>query len=150
MTILLQEKPGPARPDVHGLPATFGSLGVPAPLVAPLDAAGITVPVPIQAAALSDALAERDILGKAAPAPVRRSAIHSRSSRGAAGRVVADTTRQLWEELAALSAPVRRRALDRLLDVLPGVAVVGPGAMAQGPGAARERPVARQVPGPCG
>ena len=56
MTILLQDKPGPARPDVRGLPATFGSLGVPAPLVAPLDAAGITVPVPIQAAALSDAL----------------------------------------------------------------------------------------------
>lgn len=64
MTVLLPEKPGPAWPDVHGLPATFGSLGVPAPLVAPLDAAGITVPFPIQAATLPDALAGRDILGQ--------------------------------------------------------------------------------------
>ena len=64
MTILLQEKPGPARHDVHGLPATFGSLGVPASLVATLDAAGITVPFPIQAATLPDALAGCDILGQ--------------------------------------------------------------------------------------
>jgi superfamily II DNA/RNA helicase len=64
LTILLQEKPGPARHDFHGLPATFGSLGVPAPLVATLDAAGITVPFPIQAATLPDALAGRDILGQ--------------------------------------------------------------------------------------
>jgi hypothetical protein len=34
--------------------------------------------------------------------------------------VVTDMTRQLWEELAALPDPVQRRALDRLLDVLPG------------------------------
>jgi len=58
------EKPGPARHDIHGLPATFGSLGVPPPLVATLDAAGITVPFPIQAATLPDALAGRDILGQ--------------------------------------------------------------------------------------
>jgi superfamily II DNA/RNA helicase len=64
LTIPLQEKPGPARPDVHGLPATFGSLGVPAPLVATLDAAGITVPFPIQVATLPDALTGRDILGQ--------------------------------------------------------------------------------------
>jgi superfamily II DNA/RNA helicase len=64
LTILLQDKPDPARHDVRGLPATFGSLGVPAPLVATLDAAGITVPFPIQAAALPDALAGRDILGQ--------------------------------------------------------------------------------------
>ncbi|HUY49236.1 MAG TPA: Tn3 family transposase [Streptosporangiaceae bacterium] len=31
-----------------------------------------------------------------------------------------DTTRRLWEELAALPDPVQRRALDRLLDVPPG------------------------------
>jgi superfamily II DNA/RNA helicase len=55
---------GPARHDAHGLPATFGALGVPAPLVATLAAAGITAPFPIQAAALPDALAGRDILGQ--------------------------------------------------------------------------------------
>src|SRR5260370_776495 len=35
-------------------------------------------------------------------------------------KVVTDTTRQLWEELAALPDPVQRRALGRLLDVQPG------------------------------
>jgi superfamily II DNA/RNA helicase len=44
---------------------TFASLGVPAPLVAVLAGAGIAVPFPIQAATLPDALAGRDILGRA-------------------------------------------------------------------------------------
>jgi superfamily II DNA/RNA helicase len=45
--------------------ATFASLGVPAPLVTSLAADGITVPFPVQAATLPDALAGRDILGRA-------------------------------------------------------------------------------------
>jgi superfamily II DNA/RNA helicase len=45
--------------------ATFPSLGVPAPLLAVLDDDGITTPFPIQAATLPDALAGRDILGRA-------------------------------------------------------------------------------------
>jgi superfamily II DNA/RNA helicase len=66
LTILPHAKPGegPAWHDVHGLPATFDSLGVPAPLVATLAAAGITAPFPIQAVTLPDALAGRDILGQ--------------------------------------------------------------------------------------
>jgi len=44
---------------------TFASLGVPAPLVAVLDDDGITTPFPIQEATLPDALAGRDILGRA-------------------------------------------------------------------------------------
>ncbi len=44
---------------------TFASLGVPASLVAVLAKSGITVPFPIQAATLPDALAGRDILGRA-------------------------------------------------------------------------------------
>ena len=44
---------------------TFASLGVPGSLVAVLDNDGITTPFPIQAAALPDALAGRDILGRA-------------------------------------------------------------------------------------
>jgi superfamily II DNA/RNA helicase len=46
-------------------PATFASLGVPASLVTVLDADGITTPFPIQTATLPDALAGRDILGRA-------------------------------------------------------------------------------------
>jgi superfamily II DNA/RNA helicase len=44
---------------------TFASLGVPAPLVAVLAESGILVPFPIQVATLPDALAGRDILGRA-------------------------------------------------------------------------------------
>jgi superfamily II DNA/RNA helicase len=44
---------------------TFASLGVPTSLVAVLAKSGITVPFPIQAATLPDAMAGRDILGRA-------------------------------------------------------------------------------------
>ena len=44
---------------------TFADLGVPAPLVAALAEDGITVPFPVQAATLPDALAGVDILGRA-------------------------------------------------------------------------------------
>ncbi|MGA8465489.1 MAG: DEAD/DEAH box helicase, partial [Trebonia sp.] len=55
---------GPANPAA-ALPAvSFAAAGVPAPLVAALAVAGITAPFPIQAAALPDALAGRDILGR--------------------------------------------------------------------------------------
>lgn len=43
---------------------TFGTLGVPAPLVAALTRRGITAPTPIQAATLPDALRGRDVLGR--------------------------------------------------------------------------------------
>jgi superfamily II DNA/RNA helicase len=45
--------------------ASFAELGVPAALVNVLDADGITAPFPVQAATLPDALAGRDILGRA-------------------------------------------------------------------------------------
>src|SRR6202167_3942581 len=44
--------------------ASFAAVGVPAPLVAALAEAGITTPFPVQAAALLDALAGRDTLGR--------------------------------------------------------------------------------------
>jgi superfamily II DNA/RNA helicase len=43
---------------------TFSSLGVPAPVVAALTAAGITEPFPIQLDTLPDTLAGRDVLGR--------------------------------------------------------------------------------------
>jgi superfamily II DNA/RNA helicase len=46
------------------LRASFADLGVPGPLVGALAGAGLTVPFPIQAATLPDALAGRDILGR--------------------------------------------------------------------------------------
>jgi superfamily II DNA/RNA helicase len=44
---------------------TFAALGVPAPLVDVLNDQGITAPFPVQVATLPDALAGRDILGRA-------------------------------------------------------------------------------------
>ena len=51
--------------DITVETTTFTSLGVPAPLTAVLARSGITTPFPIQAATLPDALAGRDILGRA-------------------------------------------------------------------------------------
>src|SRR5690242_14323678 len=45
---------------------TFAELGLPGPLVAALAQRGITTPFAIQVSALPDALAGRDVLGKAA------------------------------------------------------------------------------------
>src|SRR3984957_20452809 len=54
------------RPALIPAPAvTFADLGVPAPVVAALAEDGITVPFPVQAATLPDALAGVDILGRA-------------------------------------------------------------------------------------
>ncbi len=49
---------------VTTLHPSFADLGVPGPLVGALAGDGVTVPFPIQAAALPDALAGRDILGR--------------------------------------------------------------------------------------
>ena len=46
-------------------PVTFGELGLPAPLVAELARRGVRVPFAIQSLALPDALAGRDVLGRA-------------------------------------------------------------------------------------
>ena len=46
-------------------PADFAALGLPQPLVTGLQRRGITTPFPIQAATLPDALAGRDVLGRA-------------------------------------------------------------------------------------
>ena len=57
-------------PEIPETPAseeqvTFAALGVPAELVEVLEDDGITTPFPVQAATLPDALAGRDILGRA-------------------------------------------------------------------------------------
>jgi superfamily II DNA/RNA helicase len=48
----------------HAQPRSFANLGLPGPLVAALDRAGIATPFPIQAATLPDTLAGRDVLGR--------------------------------------------------------------------------------------
>jgi superfamily II DNA/RNA helicase len=53
------DTPAPAHGD------GFAALGLPAPLTAALDRAGIAEPFPIQAATIPDALAGHDVLGRA-------------------------------------------------------------------------------------
>jgi superfamily II DNA/RNA helicase len=70
LSVLAQEHPVGGRqksrrhPEVSGIGPTFAGLGVPAPIIAELARAGITVPFPIQAATLPDSLAGRDLLGR--------------------------------------------------------------------------------------
>jgi superfamily II DNA/RNA helicase len=60
-----QQRRGQRPALVPASVVTFAGLGVPAPLVAALAETGITAPFPVQAATLPDALAGRDILGRA-------------------------------------------------------------------------------------
>ncbi len=53
-----------AEADPNAADLTFAGLGLPEPLVRALQAAGIRTPFPIQAAAVPDALAGRDLLGR--------------------------------------------------------------------------------------
>jgi superfamily II DNA/RNA helicase len=52
------------QPEIPRIGPTFAGLGVPAPVIASLEHAGITAPFPIQAATLPDSLAGRDLLGR--------------------------------------------------------------------------------------
>src|SRR3954465_7588599 len=59
-----ENTPAPAAGEPVG--PTFGQLGLPQPLVTALERRGIHRPFAIQTSALPDALAGRDVLGKAA------------------------------------------------------------------------------------
>ena len=112
-------------------PATFAELGLPGPLVAALGEQGITAPFAIQARALPDALAGRDVLGRAqtgsgktlafglpllarlASAPGRR---QSRAPRG----LILVPTRELARQVPEVLAPLGRRLGVRVTAVYGG------------------------------
>ena len=100
-------------------PSTFASLGVPASLVAVLTKSGITVPFPIQAATLPDALAGRDILGRAQtgsgktlgfslPLVARLSDGHTMACRPRG--LILVPTRELAAQVQAVLAPLAHAA----------------------------------------
>ena len=111
--------------------ATFAELGLPAPLVTALAEQGINAPFAIQARALPDALAGRDVLGRAqtgsgktlafglpllarlASAPGRR---QSRAPRG----LILVPTRELARQVAEVLAPLGRRLGVRVTTVYGG------------------------------
>ena len=125
----------PAAPTVPTGPATgaFADLGLPAALVAPLAASGITEPTPIQAQAIPDALAGRDVLGRARtgsgktlafglPLLARLAAVRDkRSLRPRA--VVLLPTRELAQQVEAALRPLARAAGLRMLVVVGGTSI---------------------------
>ena len=105
------------RPRPAALPLTFAELGVPGPLVAALAGTGITVPFPIQAAALPDALAGTDILGRgrtgsgktlgfSIPLVARLAGGHTSASRPRG--LVLVPTRELASQVHAVLRPLAR------------------------------------------
>ncbi len=98
--------------------ATFSDLGVPAEICAALDQRGITTPFPIQAATIADALAGRDVCGRAPTGSGKTLAFGiplvatvERSRPGHPRALVLAPTRELAEqimsELSAISGRVR-------------------------------------------
>jgi superfamily II DNA/RNA helicase len=113
---------GPA-PTVAGVAtphASFAELGVPGPLVGALAGAGITVPFPIQAATLPDALAGRDILGRGRTGsgktlgfsiPLAAGLADGYTSAGRPRGLVLVPTRELASQVQAVLVPLAR-AMD--------------------------------------
>ena len=92
---------------------SFADLGLPADLVAVLDAQGITSPLPIQAATIADALAGRDVSAKAPTGSGKTLAfalpIATTVSRGSAKRpsaLVLAPTRELATQIAETLRPL--------------------------------------------
>ncbi len=98
---------------------TFAELGVSAPLVRVLDRAKLTLPTPVQAAVIPDAVAGRDVLGRAATGsgktlafglPVLARLSGSRSKPKCPRGLIVVPTRELAMQV--------RTALDSLADAL--------------------------------
>ena len=119
MTTQLSSTVSPARRQRGNPagPATFASLGVPAPLVAALAKDGIAGPFPIQAATLPDSLAGLDILGRAKTGSGKTLAFSIPLVAGLAGGhtmacrprgLVLVPTRELASQVEAVLAPLAR------------------------------------------
>src|SRR3984885_13518795 len=110
---------------------TFAGLGVPAPLVDVLDDQGITAPLPVQAATLPDALAGRDIRGRAQTGSGKTlgfslplvSRLAGGSTRSARPRgLVLVPTRELATQVTDVLKPLARAMDLRVTTIFGGVA----------------------------
>lgn len=100
---------------------TFGTLGVPASLIATLAERGITTPTPIQAATLPDSLAGRDVLGRGRtgsgktyafllPMVARLTAARSRRMPGRPRALILAPTRELVAQIEDSLNPLAQAA----------------------------------------
>jgi superfamily II DNA/RNA helicase len=114
--------------------SSFAELGVPRVLVAALAARGITTPRPIQARALADALAGRDVLGRAEtgsgktlafglPLLARTAAAGARRLPRRPRALVLVPTRELANQVHQELAPLAAKLDLRLLAVYGGVSL---------------------------
>jgi superfamily II DNA/RNA helicase len=115
-------------------PVTFIALGVPAELVEVLEDEGITTPFPVQAATLPDALAGRDILGRAQTGSGKTlgfslpmvSRLAGRSTRSARPRgLVLVPTRELASQVTTVLKPLAR-AMNLWVTTIYGGVSYGP------------------------
>ncbi len=113
---------------------TFADLGVPTALLSVLEADGITVPTPIQAATLPDSLKGRDVLGRGRTGSgktyafgiplVARLVADGTTKRPAPKRpraLVLAPTRELASQIAATVAPLAKAVGLRTTTVFGGV-----------------------------
>ncbi len=111
---------------------TFGALGLDDRLVSALEAAGISEPFAIQARALPDALAGRDVLGRAQtgsgktlafglPLLTRLAASRDRRRERSPRGLVLVPTRELAEQVAGVLEPFGRKLGVRTITVYGGV-----------------------------
>ena len=114
--------------QVATLHASFAELGVPRQLVDALATAGITVPFPIQAAALPDALAGQDILGRGRTGsgktlgfciPLAAGLADGFTSAGRPRGLVLVPTRELASQVQAVLTPLAQ-AMDLTVTTIFG------------------------------
>ncbi|HET9971536.1 MAG TPA: DEAD/DEAH box helicase [Streptosporangiaceae bacterium] len=114
---------------------TFGALGLDHRLVSALEAAGISEPFAIQARALPDALAGRDVLGRAQtgsgktlafglPLLTRLAGSTQRRRERAPRGLILVPTRELAEQVAGVLGPFGRKIGVRTITVYGGVSIV--------------------------
>ncbi len=122
------------RPRITHAPTadTFADLGLPGPLIKALAANGIRTPFAIQAATLPDALAGRDVLGRAStgsgktyafvlPVLARLATITSPRRPGRPRALILAPTRELASQIETCMAPLAQALSLRTLAVFGGV-----------------------------
>jgi superfamily II DNA/RNA helicase len=112
--------------------ASFAQLGLPAEVLRALDERGVTVPFPIQAAALPNALAGRDVLGRGRTGSGKTLAFGLGMLARTAGRraqpkeplaLVLVPTRELAQQVGEALTPYAEALRLRLATVVGGVSI---------------------------
>jgi superfamily II DNA/RNA helicase len=114
---------------LRGLPG-FADLGVPAAMVGKLERLGLHTPFPIQAAALPDAMAGRDVSGRAPTGSGKTLAfslpIATRVGRGQPGRpraLVLVPTRELASQVRDTLVPLAEQRQRRVMTIYGGTSI---------------------------